>query len=156
MFPIRRKKKSPSQFPISKPKRSPNLIKRLDKVFSAYIRVRDAMPNGYFRCISCGQIKTFDKADCGHYWSRSHMATRFSEDNCSAECSYCNRMTGGEHMIGYRENLIRKIGQSRFDYLTVAHNQTKKWSDFELQAMIDHYRKEAKRIASEKNIKLNI
>ena len=34
----------------------PNLTKKLDKVFSAYIRLRDAMPSGYFKCPTCGRI----------------------------------------------------------------------------------------------------
>ena len=34
-------------------KKKPDLKARLDKEFSLYIRLRDAMPNGYFRCISC-------------------------------------------------------------------------------------------------------
>jgi len=38
-------------------KKKPDLKAKLDKEFSLFIRLRDAMPNGYFRCISCGQIK---------------------------------------------------------------------------------------------------
>ena len=48
----------------------PNLTKKLDKVFSAYIRLRDTMPSGFFTCISCGQIKPFEQGDCGHYVNR--------------------------------------------------------------------------------------
>ena len=70
-------------------KSKPNLVKKLDRIFSLYIRLRDVMPNGYVRCISCGQIKSFEDVDCGHFHSRRHMATRFSEDNCHAECRYC-------------------------------------------------------------------
>ena len=40
-------------------KKKPDLKAKLDKEFSLFIRLRDAMPNGYFRCISCGQIKPF-------------------------------------------------------------------------------------------------
>ena len=67
----------------------PNLTKKLDKVFSAYIRLRDAMQSGYFKCISCGQIKPFEQADCGHFFSRKNMSVRFDEDDCHAECKYC-------------------------------------------------------------------
>ena len=70
-------------------KKKPDLVAKLDKVFSRYIRLRDCMPNGYFRCISCGQIKPYEQADCGHYHSRRHMATRFDEDNAHAECRHC-------------------------------------------------------------------
>ena len=57
-------------------KKKPDLKAKLDKEFSLFIRLRDCMPNGFFRCISCGQIKPFTQADCGHYFSRTHLATR--------------------------------------------------------------------------------
>lgn len=70
-------------------KKKPDLKAKLDKEFSLFIRLRDCMPNGVFRCISCGQIKPFEQADCGHYFSRTHLATRFDENNCHAECRHC-------------------------------------------------------------------
>ena len=76
--------------PVAK-KNVTTLVNKLDKVFSLYIRKRDAMPYGgrYFKCISCGRVLPFEQADCGHFWSRRHMATRFDEDNCNSECSHC-------------------------------------------------------------------
>lgn len=136
--------------------KKPDLKDKLDRVFSKYIRLRDAMDGGYTKCISCGQIKPFESFDCGHYFSRKHMNTRFDEDNAHSECSFCNRMTGGEHMIGYRRNLIIKIGATRFQMLEVKANTCKKWEDFELQLLIDHYKKEAKRLAKEKGISIKI
>ena len=117
-----------------------SLIKKLDKEFSMFIRLRDAMPNGVFRCISCGQIKPIEQADAGHYYSRTHMSTRFDEDNVHAECRFCNRFKA-DHMIGYRENLIKKIGERRFSLLALHANQSKKWSVFELEELIKHYKK---------------
>lgn len=76
-----------------KVEKQPNLKEKLDKVFSMFIRLRDTMPNGYFRCISCGQIKPFEQADCGHFHSRRHLSTRFDEDNAHAECRACNRFS---------------------------------------------------------------
>lgn len=136
-------------------KKRTNLIAKLDRIFSIYIRLRDAMPNGYFKCISCGQFKKFEQADCGHLFSRTHMSTRFDEENCNAECARCNRFCS-EHLIGYRKNLIAKIGEHRFDVLEWRAHQTKKWSDFELEAMINHYKKEAKKLSVEKGLKVNI
>ena len=99
------------------------------------------MPNGMCKCISCGQIKPFSSMDAGHYWSRTHMATRYDEDNVNAECSFCNRMSGGEHMIGYRKNLIAKIGQQRFDMLEVKAHQVCKRDDFVLNLLCEEYKK---------------
>ena len=135
--------------------KTPNLTKKLDKVFSAYIRLRDVMPSGYFKCISCGRIKAFEEGDCGHYWSRTHMATRWDEDNCSMECRACNRMSA-DHLIQYRDNLIAKIGQSRYDRLYVLAHSSKHWCNFELQEMINHYKQEAERLSKEKGIRVNM
>ena len=74
-----------------------SLKDKLDRVFSMYIRLRDSKEFGfkYFRCISCGRVLPFEQADCGHYISRTNMALRFSEDNCSAQCRSCNRFKDG-------------------------------------------------------------
>lgn len=148
------KKKS---VPLSKNshRKRPNLISKLDRVFSAYIRLRDAMPNGYVRCISCGRIKPFSDVDCGHFHSRVHMSTRFDEMNCWAECRYCNRISS-DHLISYQRNLIRKIGQDMFDILNAKAHTTKKWNDFELRSMIDYYTKKAKELSVQKGIKVNL
>lgn len=137
-------------------KKSPSLsalVERLDKVFSKYIRLRDAMPSGLFRCISCGKIKPIGQADCGHFHSRTHMSTRFDEDNCHAECRYCNRFSA-DHLIGYRENLIKKIGEQRFLLLEVKAHETRKWSHFELEQLTKYYKSLVKKLQKEKGIRL--
>ena len=148
------KKKSEKKKPEKKKSPSlPTLVDRLDKVFSKYIRLRDAMPGGTFRCISCGRIKPIEQADCGHFHSRTHMSTRFDEDNCHAECRYCNRFSA-DHIIGYRENLIRKIGSQRFLLLEVKAHETRKWSHFELEQLAKYYRALVDKLQKEKGIKL--
>ena len=137
-------------------KKSPSLsvlVDRLDKVFSKYIRLRDAMPGGLFRCISCGKIKPIEQADCGHFHSRTHMSTRFDEDNCHAECRYCNRFSA-DHLIGYRENLIRKIGEQRYLLLEVKAHETRKWSHFELEQLTKYYKALVVKLQKEKGIRL--
>lgn len=138
---IRRPTKGKPQ--ASKRKRTKSthtLIAKLDKVFSLFIRLRDSREFKYraFRCISCGQVKPFEQADCGHFYSRRHMATRFDEENCHAECRACNRFSA-DHLIAYRENLIRKIGTQHYDLLTMRHAGMRKWSAFELERLIAYY-----------------
>ena len=43
------------------------LEKILDKVFSGFIRLRDADDRGYVSCITCGSIHFWKDIDCGHY-----------------------------------------------------------------------------------------
>lgn len=132
---------------------SANKLKtRLDTVFSMFIRLRDAIPNGMFRCISCGRLLPFDQSDCGHYINRQHMATRFNEKNCNAQCRKCNRFDEG-NIQGYRRGLIAKYGEPTVLMLEAMKNQINKISDFEYRAMIDYYRKEVKRLKKEKQIK---
>ena len=132
-------------------KKKPDLVAKLDKVFSRYIRLRDCMPNGYFRCISCGQIKPYEQADCGHFHSRRHMATRFDEDNAHAECRACNRFSA-DHLIQYEKNLKAKIGQLRFDKLAWRASQAKKWTDFELIELTKYYKALGDKLSKEKGL----
>ena len=124
---------------------------KLDKVFSLFIRYRDTMPNGYFRCISCGHIKPFEQADCGHYLNRQHMATRFDEMNCNAQCRKCNRFDEG-NIQGYRKGLIAKYGEQRVLLLEAKKNTTRKYSDFEYKALIKYYTVLADKIKREKGL----
>lgn len=128
-------------------------VKRLDVVFSRYIRLRDAFPNNTFRCISCGKIKPLEQADCGHFHSRRNMNTRYNEENCHAQCRHCNRMLYG-NMVAYSDNLKNKIGQLRYDILALQAQQTKQWTDWELKELIKHYNAKIKELESEKGINL--
>ena len=156
----RKPKKKEKPFPLFdkagvKIKKKPDLVAKLDKVFSRYIRLRDCMPNGYFRCISCGKIKPYEQADCGHFHSRRHMATRFDEDNAHAECKSCNRFSA-DHLIHYEKNLKSKIGQQRFDKLAwkaaQTKKQTKKWADFELIELTKYYKALGDKLSKEKGL----
>ena len=150
MYYIKRKK---STTPRKRKSSLSTLVRKLDKVFSRYIRLRDAMPGGMTRCISCGKIKPVSSMDCGHFYSRTHMSTRFDEDNCNSECSACNRFSA-DHLIGYRENLIKKIGVQRFKLLEVKAHETKKWSCFELEQLIKYYKALGDKLSEEKGIKI--
>ena len=147
-------KKEKSKFEISEIKKRTkgfksvsSLEKKLDRIFSRYIRLRDTKPYDfrYGKCISCGRVLPYDKLDCGHFHSRIHRNTRYDEDNCHCECHYCNRMSA-DHLIKYQENLIKKIGQQRFDLLKVKASMTCKRTAFELELMIKEYEKKVKEL----------
>ena len=142
---IKRKNKkahSGSNGAKTRARKKPDLVKKLDRVFSLYIRLRDTMPGGYV-------------VDCGHFHSRRHMATRFSEDNAHAECRFCNRFSA-DHLIGYERNLIRKIGRQKFDLLNVKAHSACHYLDCELEEMIRHYTLEVKKLSTLKGIKVHL
>ena len=141
-------------------------INKLDKVFSLYIRLRDSRMFHYqrFRCISCGDIKSVEQMDCGHYIGRSCMPLRWHSMNGNGECRFCNRMDSS-HLLGYRRNLIiklgtdaiqgsaiaqalepqkkqaliQKIGEQKVQALEAQKHATKKWSVDELKEKYMYY-----------------
>ncbi|MBQ8191138.1 MAG: recombination protein NinG [Bacteroidaceae bacterium] len=125
------------------------LIRKLDEIFSKYIRLRDMMSGRVFRCVSCGRVLPIEQADCGHYINRKHMATRFSEVNCNAQCRSCNRFDEG-NMSGYRAGLVAKRGENMVTLLEAQRNEARKWEVWEMKAAIEHYKREVKRLEAEK------
>lgn len=131
--------------------RGGGLKDKLDKVFSEFIRLRDSKRYGFehFRCISCGQIKPYSQADCGHYINRQHMSTRFDEMNCNAQCRSCNRFDEG-NMSGYRKGLVEKYGEQKVLLLELKKSDIRKYSDFEYVVLINYYKKQVKEMKDEK------
>lgn len=130
------------------------LREKLDAVFSRYIRLKYSDDKGYCRCISCGKVFYWKNIQNGHYMSRRHMSTRFSEDNCRPQCVACNIFNQGNIQM-YRRALIRQIGEQRVDWVEACARQTNKsWSLFEYQKMIEYYQKEVEKLANDKNIVL--
>lgn len=121
-------------------------LRKADIAFSIYIRTRDAQPfqGASFRCISCDRVLPIEKADCGHYINRQHMSLRFSELNCHAQCAKCNRFDEG-NATGYRDGLIRKIGEQKVVLLEAQKYTTNHLSVFDLEAIAAHYRQEVKK-----------
>lgn len=118
-----------------------NALRKADEAFSKFIRWRDSQPYGgaAFKCISCGRVLPIQQADCGHYINRQHMATRFSELNCNAQCRKCNRFDEG-NASGYRKGLIEKIGEDKVEMLEAMKHTSHKLSVFDLEAISKHYR----------------
>lgn len=128
-----------------------NLKYKLDRIFSEFVRLRDADANGYCRCISCGKIKRWKEMDCGHYINRKHMSTRYNEMNCNAQCRHCNRFDEG-NMQGYRRTLVRMYGEQNVLHLEALKNETRKFSDGEYIILINHYKELVSSMKKEKGI----
>jgi hypothetical protein len=111
-----------------------NIIKTLDKVFSEYIRRRYAK-NNIAECFTCGKKDHWKKMQCGHFQSRKHYSTRWNEDNCQVQCVGCNMFKAGEQ---YKFGL--KLGRDKANKLYILAKETKKYTNFDLEEMIEHYK----------------
>lgn len=127
---------------------SKSLIKKLDIVFSKYIRLRDST-NGMFICCSCGQMKPYEMADAGHFINRRWMSVRWREDNVHAQCSACNRFDEG-NAAGYARFMDKKYGPAHVDSLMALKNAGQKWSDFEVELLIKEYKQKTKDLLEER------
>jgi len=117
----------------------PKLTAKAQKVFNAFIRDRDS-ENGYFTCISCGKTLPVEKMNAGHYVPQKNSSfLRFNEYNVNGECQYSNGFDEF-HLIGYRKNLINKIGQEMVEWLEENQKTIKKWSRLELNDIIEKYK----------------
>ena len=72
------------------------LKKKLDKLFSEYIRRRNADHLGRVKCFTCGVEKHWKEQQAGHFQSRSQHSTRWDEVNVQVQCVKCNMYKQGE------------------------------------------------------------
>ena len=123
----------------SKPSRS-KIVKKLDAIFSQYIRLKDADHKGDVTCFTCGKVSHYKKGmQCGHFQSRKHYATRWLEKNVAVQCVGCNVYKFGQQYI-FGKKLDEKYGDGTAEELYIKAKQTVKFSTDELQDMIKHYK----------------
>ena len=58
-------------------------------------------------------------------------------------------------MSGYRKGLILKYGESKVLYLESLKRESRKYTEFEYKELIEHYKKEVKRILNERGLSIS-
>ena len=115
------------------------LVKKLDAVFSQYIRLKDADEFGNATCFTCGKVDHWKKLQNGHFQSRKHYATRWDEMNCQVQCAGCNVFRYGEQFL-FSKYLDEKYYDGASDTMFFKAKETVKFADFELEEMILKYK----------------
>lgn len=130
-----------------KPEKSLQALKKdLDKVFNAYIRKRDTLPNGLFRCITCREFKPVRLMHAGHYLSAGHNpAVRWNEFNVNGQCSHCNTFLHG-NISKYIDGMREKYGLKVLEDLEIQRHNRSKMMKFEVQLLIETYKEKLKRL----------
>ena len=113
------------------------LIRKLDRVFSLYIRTRNAK-NEIVECVTCNVKKHYTEMDAGHFVSRRHYATRWTSSNCHVQCKKCNNWGAGEsYLMG--KYIDKAYGAGTADELITLSRQIKKFTDEDLKELIEKY-----------------
>ncbi len=115
------------------------LVKKLDKIFSIWIRSKDADHAGMVDCFTCGVTKNWKyEIDAGHFQSRGKYATRWDEQNVKPQCKRCNGFRGGEQ-YRFAKNLDILYGEGTAEWLEFESNQSARFTNDELLVKIKHY-----------------
>jgi hypothetical protein len=123
----------------------------LDRVFSVYIRMRDADQEGFVNCITSGKRMWWRESQCGHFLSRRYNATRFHEQNCHAQSPYDNCYLAGNQYI-YGLKVAELYGEDVPTMLVELSRTDFKFSIEWLEEKIAHYTKEVERLKREKGL----
>ena len=115
------------------------LVKKLDKIFSIWIRSKDADHAGMVDCFTCGVTKNWKyEIDAGHFQSRGKYETRWNEQNVKPQCKRCNGFRGGEQ-YRFAKNLDALNGEGTAEWLEFESNQSARFTNDELLVKIKHY-----------------
>ena len=125
-----------------KPTRS-KLIKKLDVIFSQYIRLSRSDKNGFCTCITCGKKGHWKNGgiQAGHFMSRKHYSTRFNEDNVHPQCVACNMFRAGEQ---YKYSIF--LGMDKANDLFLQSQKIVKFTNNEIEQMITEYSEKLKKL----------
>jgi len=116
----------------------PTLRRKLDRVFSVFIRKRGTNMDGYGPCVTCGTWMHWSAANAGHWIKRQHLATRYDERNVNFQCVQCNLWKHG-NLIEYTFYMQKKYGHSVVIELMRLKRTTVKLTRADYEAMIARF-----------------
>lgn len=125
--------------PKSKEKTHAQLKKELDRVFSLYIRQKDADENGMVACYTCGKVMHWKQIQAGHFVSRQFLATRWDENNVKPQCAGCNIFGNGKP-LDFEERLKKELGNDFVEKMKASRHQTMKLDRNWYKEQIDTYK----------------
>lgn len=136
-------KSNTTKLSSSKKNERKSLINKLDRLCSEIIRKKGCNSAGENWCYTCGVKKSWKQLDCGHFYSRRFINTRWHLDNMKPQCVFCNRNLGGNLQI-YEKKLKRELGEDKFNELLLKSRDTTKISTVELAEKLENLKKNYK------------
>ena len=122
-----------------KPTRS-KIVKKLDTVFSQWVRLSNADNNKNCICVTCNKTFFWKEIQAGHFMSRKHYSIRWDERNVKPQCAGCNVFRYGEQ---YKYSLY--LGNKLSEKLLEDSRKLVKFTNVELEDMIQKYSQRLKK-----------
>ena len=121
------------------------LKKKLDVLFSQYIRRRNADHLGRVKCFTCGVEKHWKEQQAGHFQSRSHHSTRWDEVNVQVQCIKCNMFRQGEQ-YKFGMYLDQRFGDGTAEELEYRAKTIVKLNRVDYEEAIERYKQKIKEL----------
>ena len=121
------------------------IVKKLDQIFSEYIRLRDK-----YKCFTCGK-QGYEKdgvMTVGHLFSRVAYSTRWNILNSNCQCKSCNMRHEYDFEI-YRNIFVQKYGQQKYDDLYRYFKTPVKYTNNDLLVLIKYFKQEKGKLGNE-------
>lgn len=115
------------------------IVKKLDQVFSLYIRQRNKDKNEKVECVTCGKRDHYKKLQAGHFISRKSYSTRWNEENVQVQCMGCNVYKYGEQ-YKFSLWLDKNYGKGKAEELYTKGQEPVKYKDEYLLELIEYYK----------------
>ena len=121
------------------------LKKKLDVLFSQYIRRRNADHLGRVKCFTCGVEKHWKEQQAGHFQSRSHHSTRWDEVNVQVQCVKCNMYRQGEQ-YKFGMYLDQRFGNGTAEELEYRAKTIVKLNRVDYEEAIERYKQKIREL----------
>lgn len=113
------------------------LVKKLDAVFSQYIRLLSVDTIWNCECVTCWDIKSWKEMQNWHFISRSNYKYRRDEKNCHVQCMRCNVFLSWNY-IRYTLFMQKLLWENIVEEM-INDKQLVKITTPQLEEMIQHY-----------------
>ena len=114
------------------------LVKKLDTIFSIYIRRRNAVED-IAECFTCGKRDHWKRLQNGHFQSRKYYSTRWDKLNCQVQCPKCNIFNQGEQ-YAFSKKLDQQYGEGTSNELSLKAKVLSKLTTNEIEEIIETYK----------------
>jgi hypothetical protein len=116
------------------------------KVFSEWIRRKDADEGGTVRCVTCRRLMYWKESQAGHFIGGRTGAVLFHEEIVHPQCVQCNVFLKGNYQA-YTLYMVDKYGREKVDEFLQLKHQVRKYTTSELEEMIGKYKQKLSELA---------
>lgn len=139
-----KKEKKDKKDKKEKVKSKKQLIKKLDDIFSKYVRLFYTDKYWNVKCYTCGKVMQRKEAQNWHFKTRWWYKTRRDFENCKVQCVGCNVFKHWNYQI-YTIKMINEHWKERVENL-LNNKEISNFSYKDLEEKYTYYKKEVDKL----------